>query len=285
MTLLVQIFRSKTLLAALIVTVLHIPIAHADNVRFFELVLRDDLKKSELLSEAKRASHLLGIEWAPESVSDPMGKPWYEGSVINVQRGPNGSYKLAASIHSGTENKALLAEAQKHYPMAKIIAFDAGFNDVTYAYRRDNMRVFVLFSSPDWRAADAKAKELSKKAKVPYKTRELKYNADQGRLTWPADFREETLRGVYVPRVDNACGIYLTTCNGCWADRCLSVENSYAYKGLKSGLFIVVSGVDHGISYNFLSGYKSLAPDGIVYKNAAPKGIVTDRDLNSSSSK
>jgi len=90
-------------------------------------------------------------------------------------------------------------------------------------------KVVILASKPSYAEAKAAAEKISKAVGVPFSTRGVNINSPR-----------------YAPRMDNAC-------------KCLSVERSSAYEGMKPNLFIVVGAIDEEADR-----FKEKVPDAYV---------------------
>lgn len=132
--------------------------------------------------------------------------------------------------------------------------------DAQYVER--HVAILSVYKSFD--AARADAEKLSQASKIPFSMEGRIYDKKRG-LIYPDDFDDEVFRGSYVARRFDT-----TYLNGSEKETSyLSVEKSDAYKGFKSGFYMVVAGIQETReeALKQAAKYKTWAPTAYVKKS------------------
>jgi len=191
--------------------------------------------------DALRAAKLLGYPIAIETISTVPRNRNHLGAIIALHRNPRGSIVVTSYIGDVQDAHAHLQAARRYFPSAKVVPTvlppEDGDGSGWVAGPFISAGLMVVGSHRSYHAAVRAAKTFSTASGIPFSTQGMIFDKSRG-LIIPDDDPDEALRGQYVPRrYDYGCG------NGFSSERCVTVERSDGYDGLRPGLYIVVAGI------------------------------------------
>jgi hypothetical protein len=187
--------------------------------------------------EALRAAEFLGYSIAMDTVASVPPQRRYTGAVITLHRNPGGRIVVTSYLGDGSDVGGYLRAAKRYFPEATVVHAvlppeeSQGSDDwIDRPYIRAGL--LVVGSHRSYHAAVRAARTFSDASGIPYGSQGMIFDESRG-LIIPDDDPDEAYRGRYVPRRYDSCD----------QERCVTVERSDGYDGLRPGLYIVVAGI------------------------------------------